>query len=126
MFFTKGRKYKLSLLVLDFKNLPGNWYKTKWDDLFPSSVTGLSSDVSSDGLSSGQESDSSAPANCPSSPRRNINSPLYLLDDDDLPDTDSEQSFVSDDLEKPPRVLVFTTLTLLGLLAVLCLQVIIS
>ena len=127
MFFTKGRKYKLSLLVLDSKNLPGDWYKIKWDDLFPSSVTGLSSDVSSDGLSSGQESDSSAPANCPSSPsRHNINSPLYLLDDDDLPDTDSEQSFVSDDLEKPPRVLVFTTLTLLGLLAVLCLQVIIS
>ena len=127
MFFTKGRKYKLSLLVLDSKNLPGDWYKIKWDDLFPSSVTGLSSDVSSDGLSSGQESDSSAPANCPSSPPwRNINSPLYFLDDDDLPDTDSEQSFVSDDLEKPPRVLVFTTLTLLGLLAVLCLQVIIS
>ena len=126
MFFTKGRKYKLSLLVLDSKNLPGDWYKIKWDDLFPSSVTGLSSDVSSDGLSSGQESDSSAPANCPSSHQRNINSPLYFLDDDDLPDTDSEQSFVSDDLEKPPRVLVFTTLTLLGLLAVLCLQVIIS
>ena len=102
MFFTEGRKCKLTLLVLDSKNLPGDWYKTKWEDLFPSSSTGLSSGVSSDGLSSGQESDSCAPANCPSSPpRRNFNSPLYLLDDDDLdlPDTDSEQSFISDDLE---------------------------